>query len=155
MKKSSKVNWIDMNKASDFSLYSPYFAWKREAKSGFLQHFFTHVQFMLLMALGVLKKKRAYISQSDLAKFLSFYVTMTSQVLKGLEKRGLFRCSQKKGDECFRLSELRGAVIAKIQVAAKNLLESEESFFVILSENKEEFDDYLRGILDKKTGDHS
>ncbi|NDB83481.1 MAG: MarR family transcriptional regulator, partial [Alphaproteobacteria bacterium] len=82
MKKSSKTNWINMNEVSGFLLYSAYFAWKRKIESTLLPHDLTHVQFMLLMTLGFLKKDGADVSQNDLAKFLSFDVTMTSQVLR-------------------------------------------------------------------------
>ena len=82
------------------------------------------------------------------------WIDMT-KFLREIEKRGLFIRSQKKGEKRSRFSEFRGAVISKIQGAAKNLIKAEESFFVILWKNKEGFDDYLRGILDKKTGDYS
>jgi DNA-binding MarR family transcriptional regulator len=74
---------------------------------------------MLLMTLGFLKKDGAYVSQNDLAKFLSFDVTMTSQVLRALEKRGLLKCSQKEGDERSKFSKLTDAGVAKIQGAEK------------------------------------
>ncbi|NDE82109.1 MAG: MarR family transcriptional regulator, partial [Chlamydiia bacterium] len=105
MKKSSKTNWINMNEVSGFLLYSAYFAWKRKIESTLLPHDLTHVQFMLLMTLGFLKKDGADVSQNDLAKFLSFDVTMTSQVLRALEKRGLLKRSQKAGDERSKFSE--------------------------------------------------
>jgi len=49
---------------------------------------------MLLMTLGFLKKDGADVSQNDIANFLSFDVTMTSQVLRGLEKRGLLKAEK-------------------------------------------------------------
>jgi len=131
MKKSSKTNWINMNEVSGFLLYSAYFAWKRKIESTLLPHDLTHVQFMLLMTLGFLKKDGADVSQNDLAKFLSFDVTMTSQVLRALEKRGLLKRSG----------------------AAKDLLKAEESFFVSLGENKRGFDEHLRGICGQQTAD--
>jgi len=75
-----------------------------------------------------LKKDGADVSQNDLAKFLSFNVTITSQVLRALEK---------KGDEQSKFSELTDAGNAKIQGAAKDLIKAEESFFVNLGENKQ------------------
>ncbi len=149
MKKSSKKNWINMNEVSGFLLYSAYFAWKRKIESTLLPH--DLVQFMLLMTLGFLKKDGADVSQNDLAKFLSFDVTMTSQVLRALEKRGLLKRSQKEGDERSKFSEITDAGIAKIQGATKDLLKAEESFFSSLSENKQAFDGHLRGILQQQT----
>lgn len=116
----------------------------------FLPHDLTHVQFMLLMTLGFLKKDGADVSQNDLAKFLSFDVTMTSQVLRALEKRGLLKRSQKEGDERSKFSELTDAGVTKIQGAAKDLLAAEESFFKSLGENKLSFDEHLRGILQQQ-----
>ncbi|RUP38072.1 MAG: MarR family transcriptional regulator [Acinetobacter sp.] len=164
MKKSSKTNWpaarstksvgwINMNEVSGFLLYSAYFAWKRKIESTLLPHDLTHVQFMLLMTLGFLKKDGADVSQNDLAKFLSFDVTMTSQVLRALEKRGLLKRSQKEGDERSKFSELTDAGVSKIQGAAKDLLAAEESFFVSLGENKPGFDEHLRGILQQQIAD--
>ena len=48
---------------------------------------------------------------------------------------------------------LTDAGSAKIQGAAKDLLKAEESFFVSLGENKQGFDDHLRGILQQQTAD--
>ncbi len=153
MKKTSKMNWINMNDVSGFLLYSTYFAWKRKIESTLLPHDLTHVQFMLLMSLGFLKQDGADISQNDLAKFLSFDVTMTSQVLRALEKRGLLKRFQKIGDERSKFSELTNVGIAKIQLAAKDLLKAEESFFTSLGENKQGFDEHLRRILQQQTAD--
>ena len=150
MKKSSKTNWINMNEVSGFLLYSSYFSWKRKIESTLLPHDLTHVQFMLLMTLGFLKKDGADVSQNDLAKFLSFDVTMTSQVLRALEKRGLLKRSQKEGDERSKFSELTDAGVSKIQGAAKDLLKAEESFFASLGENKQGFDEHLRSILQQQ-----
>ena len=85
-----------MNEVSGFLLYSSYFAWKRKIESTLLPHDLTHVQFMLLMTLGFLKKDGADVSQNDLAKFLSFDVTMTSKVLRALEKEGFWSAPKKK-----------------------------------------------------------
>ncbi|WPY00707.1 MarR family transcriptional regulator [Candidatus Trichorickettsia mobilis] len=153
MKKTSKTNWNNMNDVSGFLLYSAYFAWKRATLSTLLPHDLTHVQFMLLMSIGFLKKDGADVSQNDLAKCLSFDVTMTSQVLRALEKRGLLKRSQKEGDERSKFSELTDAGVAKIQRAAKDLLKAEESFFASLGEHKQEFDGHLRGILQQQTAD--
>ena len=113
---SKSVIWINRNYL-DSLLYSAYFAWKRKIESRLL----THVQFILLMTLGFLNKDGADVSQNDLVKFLSFDVTMTSQVLRALEKRGLLKRSQKEGDERSKFSELTDAGSAKIQGAAKDL----------------------------------
>ena len=106
---------------------------------------------MLLMSLGFLKKDGADLSQNDLAKFFSFDVTMTSQVLRALEKRGFLKRSQKEGDERSKFSELTDDGNSKIQLAAKDLLKVEESFFASLSENKQGFDEHLRGICRQQT----
>ena len=90
MKKSSKTNWINMNEVSGFLLYSAYFAWKRKIENTLLPNDLKHVQFMLLMMLGFFKQYRVDVSQNVLAKFLSFDVTMTSQVLRALEKKRAF-----------------------------------------------------------------
>ena len=156
---SKSAGWINMNEVSGFLLYYAYFyayfAWKRKIESTLLPHDLTHVQFMLLMTLGFLKKNGAYVSQNDLAKFLSFDVTMTSQVLRALEKRGLLKRYQKEGNERSKFSELTDAGIAKIQGAAKDLLAAEESFFKSLGENKQGFDEHLCGILQQQTADRA
>jgi DNA-binding MarR family transcriptional regulator len=78
-------------------------------------------------------------------------VTMTSQVLCALEKRGLLKRSRKEGDERSKFSELTDAGVAKIQGAAKDLLAAEESFFKNLGESKQGFDKHLRSILQQQT----
>jgi DNA-binding MarR family transcriptional regulator len=60
---------------------------------------------------------------------------------------------KKEGDERSKFSELTDAGVAKIQGAAKDLLKAEESFFVSLGENKQGFDEHLRGILQQQIAD--
>lgn len=112
-------------------------------ESTLLPHELTHVQFILLMSLGFLKQDGADVQQNDLAKFLSFDVTMTSQLLRTLEKRGLMKRSQKEGDERSKFSDLTDERQRKIQIAAKDLLKAEDSFFASLGKNKQGFDEYL------------
>ncbi len=151
MTNASKTTWINMNDVSGFLLYSSYFAWKRKIENALLPHDLTHVQFMLLMTLGFLKKEGADVSQNELAKFLSLDVTMTSQVLRALEKKGLIKRSQKEGNERSKFSELTDSGVSKIQRAAKDLLKTEESFFMSLGDNKEGFDEHFRNILQQQT----
>ena len=105
---------------------------------------------MLLMPIRFLKKDGADVSQNDLAEFLSFDVTMTSQVLHALEKVELLNHSQQESDKRSKFSELTDTRTSKIQLAGKDLLRAAESFFASLGENKQSFDEYLYGILDEK-----
>lgn len=103
-----------------------------------------------LMFPGFLMKDGSDVSQNDLAKFLSFDVTMTSQVLRVLEKRGLLSRSQQESDEHSKFPKLTPAGVSKIQVVAKDFLKAEDSFFVSLGDYKQTFDDLLRGILQQQ-----
>ncbi len=58
--------------------------------------------------------------------------------------------SDEGGDERSKFSELTDAGSVKIQGAAKDLLKAEESFFKNLGENKQGFDEHLRGILQQQ-----
>jgi|APCry1669190119_1035276.scaffolds.fasta_scaffold67072_2 DNA-binding MarR family transcriptional regulator len=78
---------------------------------------------------------------------------MTSQLLRALEKRGLLKRSQKEDDERSKFSDLTDEGLRKIQIAAKDLLKAEDSFFTSLGKNKQGFDEYLEKILQQQTSD--
>ncbi|WP_316355139.1 MarR family winged helix-turn-helix transcriptional regulator [Candidatus Trichorickettsia mobilis] len=145
MKKDS--NWINMTDMSGFLLYQTYFSWKRKIESTLLPHELTHVQFILLMSLGFMMREGSEVTQNDLSRFTSFDVTMTSQVLRLLEKRGFIKRSQKIGDERSKFPKLTTEGINKIKTASADLMEAEKCFFECLKGQKQEFDTFLRRIL--------
>ncbi|WP_175330688.1 MULTISPECIES: MarR family winged helix-turn-helix transcriptional regulator [Candidatus Ichthyocystis] len=153
MKKGTRLSWVNMNNMSGFLLYSAYFSWKRKIENALSPHELTHVQFMLLMSLGFMTKDVALVSQNDLAKFLKFDVTMTSQVLRNLEKRGLLSRSQKKGDERAKFPKLTEEGTKKIQEATRDLLKTESDFFAPVEKNREDLDEFLRTVIKKETKD--
>jgi DNA-binding MarR family transcriptional regulator len=145
MKKDS--NWINMTDISGFLLYQTYFSWKRKIESTLSPHELTHVQFILLMSLGFMMRDGSEVTQNDLSKFTCFDVTMTSQVLRLLEKRGFIKRSQKIGDERSKFPKLTKEGINKIKTSSADLMEAEKCFFEGLKGQKQEFDAFLLSIL--------
>ncbi|CUT17752.1 MULTISPECIES: MarR family winged helix-turn-helix transcriptional regulator [Candidatus Ichthyocystis] len=153
MKKVIRTEWVNVNDMSGFLLYSAYFSWKRKIENSLLPHDLTLVQFILLVSIGFLVRDGEDISQNDLAKFLRFDVTMTSQVLRNLERKGLLSRSQKEGDERAKFPKLTESGEHKIQEAAKDLLKTEDDFFSSLADKKSDLDEFLRGVLKKEIAD--
>jgi DNA-binding MarR family transcriptional regulator len=142
-----EINWINMNDMSGFLLYQTYFSWKRKIESALLPHELTHVQFILLMSLGYMMRDGIDVTQNDLSKFTCFDVTMTSQVLRVLEKRGFIKRSQKEGDERSKFPKLTKEGVSKIKTASADLMAAEKYFFEGLKGHKQEFDAFLLSIL--------
>lgn len=82
---------LSVHKTADdspgFLLWRVYFVWKRNIEAALAPYDLTHVQFVLLAAIGYLAKDGSVVSQRDLAQFTACDVTMTSQVVRGLEKK--------------------------------------------------------------------
>lgn len=127
--KGNGENWININDVAGFSLYQTYFAWKRKIDNALLPHDLTHVQFILLMSLGYLARENEQVTQNELSKFTCFDVTMTSQVLRALEKRGFVERVKKTGDERSKFPKLTKKGVIKTQAACMDFLKAETDFF--------------------------
>jgi DNA-binding MarR family transcriptional regulator len=101
-------NVVDWKKISQFSgpEQSPGFLlwqistqWRRRMENALSSAGLTHPQFVLLASVGWLSRNGKDISQVELARHCKMDITMTSQILRTLEKKGYVERTQRKGNE--------------------------------------------------------
>lgn len=73
--------------------------WRRLIEAALAKIGLTHPQFVLLASLGWLNRHRSFVSQIDLARHCRTDITMTSQVLRTLEKKGYIERCLRDGNE--------------------------------------------------------
>jgi DNA-binding MarR family transcriptional regulator len=121
--------------------------WRRTIEAALAPHELTHTQFVLLAAVGYLAKDGAAVAQTDLAKFTSCDVTMTSQVVRGLEAKGLMVRIQKKDDARAKYPQLTPAGLAKLKKAMRDVEAADEAFFAQLGSKSGQFLKCLKLLL--------
>lgn len=122
-----------------FLLWRVHLVWKRGIEAALAVHDLTHVQFVLLAGLGYLAKDGSAVAQNDLAKLTYCDVTMTSQVLRGLEKKDLIKRVHKEGDVRAKYPTLTPSGLAKLKVAMKDVEAVDKKFFGVLGQDIQPF----------------
>jgi len=117
-----------------FLLWQVSTSWRRQIEAALITLNLTHPQFVLLASVGWLTRDQAWVTQVELARHCGTDITMTSQVLRALEKKGWIERAQREGDERSKFPRLtsRGA---KLIEQALPLVESvDRQFFVPLGQ---------------------
>jgi DNA-binding MarR family transcriptional regulator len=79
----------ELQSSPAYQLWRAANAWQRKARKALEPLGLTHVQFMTLAAVDRLQRQGEAVMQVDVARFADFDENMTSQVVRGLETRGL------------------------------------------------------------------
>lgn len=82
-----------------FLLWQVSTKWRRKIEAALAQIGLTHPQFVLLASLGWLHRNQSEVSQVELARHCGMDITMTSQILRTLEKKGYIERISRKGDQ--------------------------------------------------------
>lgn len=82
-----------------FLLWQVSTQWRRQIESALTPLGVTHPQFVLLASVGWLTCDDRNITQVQLAKHCSMDITMTSQILRALEKKGFIERHKQDGNE--------------------------------------------------------
>ncbi|MEI8125261.1 MAG: MarR family transcriptional regulator [Parachlamydiaceae bacterium] len=102
-------------KSPGFLLWQVSTRWRRQIEGALATLDLTHPQFVLLASIGWLTRNQSEVTQADLARHCSLDITMTSQVLRTLEKKGLIERQKRRGDERSKFPHLtkQGAVLVE------------------------------------------
>ena len=133
-----------------FLLWQVSTLWQRKQRQALAALELTHMRFVLLAGIIWLEKKDLHLSQAQLASHAKTDLTMTSQVLRTLEKRGyITRLSHPKDTRAFSLvSTAKGKeVIAKALVIVEQV---DRDFFSLLGSSTQQFTSLL-SRLNKET----
>lgn len=92
----------------------------------------TYQQFILLASLGWTTRSNAGITQIKLAQHCGTDVTMTSQVLRSLERKGYVKRQQRKDDARSKFSQVTKRGTALIEQAIPVVESVDKKFFDVL-----------------------
>ena len=142
---ATKEYSIPVLEGPSFTFARAYFTWKRitdralEAVVGL-----THTQYVFMGTLFELEKHQDKATQNDLARLTNSDVTMTSQILRTLQKRGLVLREQIEGDERAKYSSLSPAGKKLVKKAAEIMKTNEKEYFSPVEKDMEQFLTYLK-----------
>lgn len=109
----------------------------------------THTQYVFLCVFQSLESQHKEPTQSDLARLTDSDATMTSHVLRTLEKRGLIERKYIGGDERSKYPKLLPEGKQLIKKAEKIMENFEKEYFAPLNSN---FDGFLQCLKDLTAG---
>lgn len=115
-----------------FLLWQVSTAWRREIETALFPLGLTHPQFVLLANLGWLTRLGEAVSQVELARQCKTDITMTSQVLRTLEKKGLIERKHQVGNEKSKFPCLTVMGAKLIEKAIPRVEEIDRAFFAPL-----------------------
>jgi DNA-binding MarR family transcriptional regulator len=121
-----------------FLLWQVSTGWRRQIETVLATVGLTHPQFVLLASLGWLTQNAVDVTQAELARHSNTDITMTSQILRVLEKRGYIERHQKEGNEKSKFPRVtpKGALLIERAIP---LVESvDRDFFKNLGRNNME-----------------
>jgi len=147
-----KDNWklsrfASAQESPGFLLWQVYLLWKRNIEACLESFDLTHIQFVLLAGLSYLQRNNADVTQVELALFIQCDVTMTSQVLRTLEKKKFIERYQKVGDERAKYPKLTNEGLKILKSALEQVELVDENFFKKLGKNYEKFLENLQILL--------
>lgn len=118
-----------------FNLWQAYNHWHRIISQKLNSVDLTHIQFVLLAAIGWLNNSEGDTTQIQVAQFAKVDVMMTSTVLRTLESKGLIKRSEHKTDtraKCVNITEIGRK---KLVEALKIVETADTDFFKILGKD--------------------
>lgn len=118
-----------------FLLWQVSIKWRRQIEAALDTIGLTHSQFVLLASVGWLTRDKSLISQIELARHCGTDITMTSQILRSLEKKGLIERIQVHGNERSKYPCLTEAGKDLIEQAIPLVEKVDQKFFKKLGRN--------------------
>lgn len=120
-----------------FLLWQASLVLRRKLEAALALHDLTQIQFALLACTWYLTQHDAVASQNNIAEFSRCDVTMTSQVLRTLERKGLITRQQIAGDKRSKYPTMTAAGHTKLNAAMKVVEAIDEQFFNHLGNKRE------------------
>ena len=118
-------NFAKPEDSPGFMLWQTYLRWKRQVEDALTHYGITHVQFVLLTSLAYLKSA----NQVTLASFSQCHVSMVSQVIRTLVKKGCVTRKQKSTDERAYYLRLTKEGQAMVEKTVKAVEAVDQEFF--------------------------
>lgn len=154
-------DWISMKKADwkkishfegpedspGFLLWQVSSRWRRGVEAALSTLNLTHAQFVILASVGWLTQDGKLVTQIELARHCGTDVTMTSQVLRTLERKGYIARKQREGDARSKLPYVteKGSKIIKKAIPLVETVDRD--FFEKLKQDSKKFVKILQKLI--------
>lgn len=112
-----------------FLLWQVSTQWRRQIEAALATVDLTHPQFVLLASLGWLTQNDQEITQVELARHCKTDITMTSQILRSLESKGIIERFQRKGNERSKFPRLTKSGAKLVEKALPLVERVDRDFF--------------------------
>jgi DNA-binding MarR family transcriptional regulator len=133
--------------STGFLLWQVTTLWQRAMTAALRPHGLTQVQFVLLAGLLWLTRDDDEVTQVALARHTRLDAMMTSQVIRGLERRRLVRRAAHSTDRRARRLTLTTRARTLVPAAIVAVETVDESFFARLGSHNTDFPPLLRALL--------
>lgn len=134
-----------------FLLWQVSTLWRRQVEAALATLELTHPQFVLLASLGWLLRHGKSVTQVELARHCGTDITMTSQVLRALERKGLIERKQQEGNERSKFPYLTSDGIKLIEKAIPLVEAVDTNFFKKLGDNQTTYVKLLQCLIEKSS----
>lgn len=147
-----KVAWKKVSrfegpeKSPGFLLWQVSTQWRRQIETALATVGLTHPQFVLLASVGWLTRNGEHVTQIELARHCGTDITMTSQVLRTLEKKGYIKRNHREGDERSKFPHLTESGSQLIEKALPLVETIDKAFFGKLKQDTNKCVDILQRL---------
>lgn len=119
-----------------FLLWQVSIKWRKAIESALAPLNLTHPQFVLLAGVGWLTRDGKQVSQIEIARHSGTDITMTSQILRTLERKEYIERKQRAGDERSKFPSLTKKGAHAIEQALPLVEAVDRDFFAALKDIK-------------------
>jgi DNA-binding MarR family transcriptional regulator len=135
----SKSDWNpqEHEKSPGFLLWQVSTNWRRLVEFALIEIGLTYSQFVLLASLGWLNSHKSVVAQIELARHCRTDITMTSQILRTLEKKGYIERKMKEGNEKSKFPKVTKLGAKLIEQAIPIVEQVDQQFFGVLNDTKQ------------------
>ena len=113
--------------------------WRRQVETVLATLGLTHAQFVILASVGWLTQNGHQVTQIELARHCGTDVTMTSQILRTLERKGYIERRHREGDVRSKLPYLTKKGSKTIELAIPLVESVDNEFFARLKQDTKKF----------------
>lgn len=121
--------------------------WRRQIELALKPLDLTHTQFILLVAIGELTYDGTDVTQGELARHANLDITMTSQIVRTLEQKGLIERRMRPGDDRSKFPHLTKQGLLLLDQAVPVKEEIDRNFFDPLRSDSKKCVDLLQKLL--------
>ena len=149
MKKASTILFEELELSPGFLLWKVTSQWRWLVETELAKIGITYQQFILLANLIRTTKNNAGITQIKLAQHCGTDITMTSQVLRSLERKGYVKRHQSKDDARSKFSRVTKSGTALIEQAIPLVEAIDKQFFNALETDIKKYIEMQQKLLCK------